>query len=201
MEFDFKEDPFENFLKSFRQAEIKSQACGVSDFNAMALSTVIDNKPSNRMVLFKGLVRGGFSFYTHYDGRKGTELSQNKNVAVTFFWPYLDHQINIKGEAYKLTAEESNAYFQSRARQSQIGAWASEQSRELSSRTEFEERIKFFENKFKDQTVPCPGDWGGWHIIPLEMEFWFAKHNRFHYRYVYQRPQVDQEWKRLMRYP
>lgn len=201
MKFDFKKDPFQNFLESFHQAELTSQAQGISDFNAMTLSTVKDNKPSSRMVLFKGLIRGGFSFYTHYNGRKGTQLTQNKNVAATFFWPYLDHQINIIGEAYQLTVSESDQYFHSRARLSQLGAWASEQSKELKSREDFEERIKFFDNKFKDQAIPRPEGWGGWHILPTEVEFWFAQENRFHYRYVYHREKVDQEWQRLMRYP
>ncbi len=201
MEFDFEKDPLENFLKSIHQAEIESVVQNISDFNAMALSTAKDNKPSSRMVLFKGLVRGGFSFYTHYNGRKGCELSENNNVAATFFWPYLDHQINVKGQAFKLTVAESDAYFESRARQSQIGAWASQQSRELKSREDFEEKIKFFENKFKDQTIPRPDNWGGWHILPLEIEFWFAQVNRLHYRYVYHREDVNHEWQRRMRYP
>lgn len=201
MQFDFKNDPFENFLESIRQAEKKSLSLGLSNYNAMILSTVKESKPSSRTVLYKGLIRGGFSFYTHYDGRKGLSISENKNVAATFYWPYLDHQINMIGQAQKLTSEESDMYFQLRPRLSQIGAWASDQSSELSSREEFESKIQFYENRFKDRPIPRPAEWGGYHILPLEIEFWFAHENRLHYRYVYTRSEVGMAWAKLMRYP
>ena len=199
MKFDFKQDPFENFLKSIREAEIKSQLLGLSNHNAMALTTVKDKQPSIRMVLFKGLVRRGFSFYTHYDGKKGLEMVKNNHVAAVFYWPYLDHQINIQGQAYPLTSIESDLYFQSRDRHSQIGAWASDQSQVMNSRDEFEAKVKFFEDKFKNQDVPRPKEWGGFHIIPSEIEFWFQRNSRLHDRFVYQ---LDGEsWKRFIRYP
>ncbi len=199
MKFDFKKDPFENFLESLHQAENKSTSLGLSNHNAMTLSTSKETQPFSRTVLFKGLIREGFSFYTHYKGRKGLQLAENKNVAATFYWPYLDHQINIIGEAIQLSASESDKYFQTRPRLSQIGAWASDQSAELGSRQELEEKICFFEEKFKNQNISRPEDWGGYHIIPSEIEFWFAHENRLHERYVYSR--AVHEWKRTMRYP
>lgn len=201
MKFDFKKDPFANFLESFQTAEKKCQSLGLADHNAMTLSTSKENQPFSRTVLFKGLVREGFSFFTHYDGRKGLQLAENKKVAATFYWFYLDHQINILGEAHKLSPQESDAYFQSRHRLSQIGAWASDQSAELNSRDEFEDKVKFYENKFKDMDIPRPVEWGGFHIIPTEIEFWFAHEGRLHERYVYSRLNAASEWKRWMRYP
>lgn len=199
MKFDFKKDPLDNFLESIHQAELKSKSLGLSNHNAMTLSTVKENRPFSRTVLFKGLIREGFSFFTHYDGRKGRQINDNNNVAATFYWPYLNQQINILGQAEKLTAQESDEYFQTRPRLSQIGAWASDQSEILNSRSEFEEKIKFFENKFKDQTIPRPKEWGGFHILPSEIEFWFAHEGRLHERYVYLREAKD--WKAFMRYP
>jgi pyridoxamine 5'-phosphate oxidase len=199
MNFDFEQDPFDNFLKSIHEAEKKSQSLGLSNHNAMGLTTVKDQQPSSRMVLFKGLVRRGFSFYTHYDGRKGSQIAKNNHVAAVFYWPYLDHQINIQGQAIPLTREESDLYFQSRDRLSQIGAWASDQSQVMNSRDEFEAKVKFFENKFKDQQVPRPKEWGGFHIIPSEIEFWFQRDSRLHDRFVYQPDGGN--WKRFMRYP
>lgn len=199
MKFDFELDPFENFLKSIHEAEIKSQSLGLSNHNAMALTTVNGEKPSSRMVLFKGLVRRGFSFFTHYDGRKGSQISKNNHVAAVFYWPYLDHQINIQGQAFPLTSQESDLYFQSRDRASQIGAWASDQSHVMNSRHEFETKVKFFEDKFKDISVPRPAEWGGFHIIPSEIEFWFERKARMHDRFVYQAD--GENWKRFLRYP
>jgi pyridoxamine 5'-phosphate oxidase len=202
MKIDFKKDPFTNFLESFHRAELKSQSIGLENHNAMTLSTVKDNKPTSRNVLFKGLVRGGFSFYTHYDGRKGSQIAENNNVSAHFYWPYLDHQIAIKGKAIQLTSQESDAYFESRHRLSQIGAWASDQSQVLKSRDEFEDKVKFFENKFSGlDVVPRPKEWGGFHIIPLEIEFWFDGKGRLHERYVYDRADENQSWNCFMRYP
>ncbi|MBC7456728.1 MAG: pyridoxamine 5'-phosphate oxidase [Bdellovibrionaceae bacterium] len=199
MNFDFELDPFENFLKSIHEAETKSQSLSLSNYNAMALTTVKDNKPSSRMVLYKGLVRRGFSFFTHYDGRKGSQIKENNHVAAVFYWPYLNHQINIQGQAYPLNEKESDLYFQSRDRASQIGAWASDQSQVMNSRDEFETKVKLFEDKFKDIEIPRPKEWGGFHIIPAEIEFWFQREARQHDRFVYQTD--GENWKRFVRYP
>ncbi|MBC7466341.1 MAG: pyridoxamine 5'-phosphate oxidase [Bdellovibrio sp.] len=196
MSFDFKKDPFENFLESLKQAQIK----GVPDHNAMALATVNEkNEPSVRIVFYKGLIRRGFSFYTNYLGHKGKDLEQNKNVSVNFFWSHLDQQIRVDGVVEKLTNDESDAYFASRARLSQIGAWASNQSEKIESFAAFEEKIVAIEKKYAGQTVPRPPHWGGYIIVPREIEFWFGRSGRLHERYVYEKN--NQDWNRFLRSP
>lgn len=196
MSFDFKKDPFENFLELFKLAQIK----GVPEVNAMALATVNEkNQPSVRMVLYKGIIRRGFSFYTNYDGRKGQELDKNKAVAATFFWPHLDQQIRIEGLVEKLTSEESDAYFSSRPRLSQIGAWSSDQSERIESLESFQRKINSIEKKFEGKSIPRPAHWGGFRIVPVEIEFWFGKAGRLHERYIYQ--VAGAEWNRFLRSP
>ena len=196
MSFDFKKDPFENFLELFKAAQVK----GVPEHNAMALATVNQkSQPSVRIVLYKGLVRRGFSFYTNYDGRKGQELDKNNSVAATFFWPHLEQQIRIEGKAEKLTAEESDKYFSSRPRLSQIGAWSSNQSEKIESFESFQKKINAIEEKFNGKTVSRPPHWGGYRIVPTEIEFWFGKVGRLHERYVYSGN--DMQWNRFLRSP
>ena len=196
MSFDFKKDPFENFLELFKAAQVK----GVPEHNAKALATVNQkSQPSVRIVLYKGLVRRGFSFYTNYDGRKGQELDKNNSVAATFFWPHLEQQIRIEGKAEKLTAEESDKYFSSRPRLSQIGAWSSNQSEKIESFESFQKKINAIEEKFNGKTVSRPPHWGGYRIVPTEIEFWFGKVGRLHERYVYSGN--DMQWNRFLRSP
>ena len=212
MEFDFKKDPFFNFQTLFKAAIVK----GIPEHNAMNLSTVVfdettqNYKPSSRIVLLKGHHRGGFSFFTNYNGRKGQELLSNPAVAATFFWPHLDIQIRIEGRVDQLEASESDQYFNSRARLSQIGAWASTQSKPLKNFDEFHDRVHEFEKQFANQKVTRPPHWGGFRIVPQEIEFWFAKMGRLHERYVYQRTDDkkmaitsvnDYQWKTFLRYP
>lgn len=197
MSFDFKKDPFENFLELLDEAQAKK----VPDHNAMALATVNEKcEPSVRIVLYKGLVRGGFSFYTNYGGRKGQDLEVNKAGAVNFFWPELQQQIRIQGVIKKLTAEESDEYFASRPRLSQIGAWSSNQSEKIDSFESFQEKVNAVEKKYEGQVVPRPPHWGGYHILPSEIEFWFGRTGRLHERYVYQK-QNDGSWNRFLRSP
>jgi pyridoxamine 5'-phosphate oxidase len=198
MNFDFKANPFDLFSKFINTAQVK----GIPEHNAMSLATVnSENRPSNRIVYYKGLIRGGFSFYTNYLGHKGTDLEENKYCSANFFWPHLDQQIRIDGYVEKLTAEESDRYFQSRARASQIGAWASLQSQTLRDFAEFETRFIHYESEFINREVPRPPHWGGFSIQPLELEFWFGKTGRLHQRYIYQRVDCESEWNRFMRYP
>lgn len=194
--FDFKKDPIENFLTLYKEAQIK----GIPDANAMSLATVNkENKPSVRIVLFKGMIRGGFSFFTNYSGRKAHDMDANKNVSVNFFWPHLDRQVRIEGTVEKLTREESEAYFASRPRLSQLGAWTSNQSEVLESFNAFQTKFAAIEEKYKDQKVPCPPHWGGYRIEATEIEFWFGKNGRLHERYVYQRNGTS--WKTFLRFP
>ena len=204
MSFDFKSDksnPFDLFSELLVEASRK----GIPEHHAMNIATVNsanqDNKPSNRIVYFKGIIRGGFSFYTNYQGRKGRDLESNKNICANFFWPHLDQQVRISGYVDKLTAEESDKYFATRARSSQIGAWASLQSQELAAYADFEKRYTEFESKYKNQIVPRPPHWGGFIILPLEIEFWFGKTARLHERYIFSRPDLQTSWMRSMRYP
>lgn len=198
MSFDFKKEPVENFLTLFYEAQSK----GIPDANAMSLATVTrENKPANRIVLFKGMIDGGFSFYTNYQGQKGTDLEFNKFVCAHFFWPHLDQQIRIEGYVEKCAESDSDKYFGTRPRQSQIGAWTSLQSQELESFDHFHQRYQEFEKKFEGQNVPRPPHWGGYIIIPLQYEFWFGRAGRLHERYVYTRSKIDNPWVRSLKYP
>ena len=206
MSFDFKKDPFLNFQSLLKAAQIK----GIPEHQAMSIATVNEkNEPSVRVVYFKGLIRGGFSFYTNYAGRKGHDLDLNPNICANFFWPHVDEQIRISGVAEKLTDSESDQYFATRARLSQLGAWASLQSQSLQSFDQFHQRMNDFEKKYQGQKVPRPPHWGGYRILPREIEFWFGRNGRLHERYVYTATNaldkvtalVDYQWKTSLRFP
>jgi pyridoxamine 5'-phosphate oxidase len=195
--FDFSKDPFEHF--EFLLAEAKKHVS--KDHNAMALATCVQNTPSVRTVLYKGLVRGGLSFYTNYDSQKAQELEQTKKAAALFFWAPLEEQIRVEGVVEKLTREESEAYFKTRHRLSQIGAWASAQSHRIESFEELQEKVHALEHRFKNQEVPCPPYWGGFHLLPLRFEFWFGRSGRLHERYVYERADLQSSWQTYMKSP
>lgn len=196
MSFDFKKDPIENFLELYKKAQIK----GIPDVNAMALATVnSEQQPSVRIVFFKGIIDGGFSFYTNYDGRKGRDIAENPKVSANFFWPQLEQQVRLEGVVEKLSLLQSQSYFATRPRASQLGAWASQQSREIPSFEFFQEQVHKFEEKFQGASVPCPPHWGGYRIVPREIEFWFGKTGRLHERYVYERESSG--WRRFLRSP
>jgi len=182
--FNFDLDPIKNFAILLDEAVEHK----MPDPNAMALATVNkDNKPSVRIVFYKGMIRGGFSFYTNYNGRKSQDIAANDNVCVNFFWPLLERQIRIEGKAQKTTRAESEAYFKTRIRESQLGAWASEQSQPLGSFEAIEKRFQDLNLKYANQEIPCPPHWGGYIIIPEMIEFWFGRTGRMHQRYRYQR--------------
>lgn len=197
--FEFENDPLQEFLKVFKFVEDQK----IPDANAMALATVGQGgRPSNRIVLYKGMIRDGFSFYTNYGGRKGQELEKNSSVAATFFWSQLSWQVRVEGEADMLTREESEVYFHSRPRLSQIGAWASDQSEEIPNHQFFIDKVEALDRQYENKAViPLPPFWGGYQIIPLEIEFWFGHQNRLHERFVYQRESIHRPWRRLMRSP
>lgn len=197
MSFDFKKEPIDNFLKLYSEAQLR----GVPDANAMALATVNkENQPSVRVVLFKGISEGGFCFFTNYDGRKARDIEHNNKVCANFFWPNLDQQIRIEGLAVKLSQAESEKYFSTRPRLSQIGAWTSLQSSVLSSFDEFKQKLAQLQEKYRGKTIPCPPHWGGYRIVPTEIEFWFGKNGRLHERYVYVQKKPD-SWDRFLRSP
>lgn len=195
--FDVSVDPFLHFERLLKEAEGR----GEPEHNAMALATVgADLKPSVRIVYFKGLIRGGLSFYGNYNSSKGKAIAENNQVCLNFYYPKEWHQIRVTGRALKLTRAENEAYFKTRNRLSQIGAWASNQSTEIPGTEYFTQRVAEYEKSFEGQEVPCPENWGGYHVIPEEFEFWFGKNGRLHERYVYQR-QGQGPWRSFMKAP
>jgi len=175
-------DPFEQFQNWFKSA----QDCGIVLPESMTVSTVDENGyPSCRVVLLKELTKDGFVFFTNYDSRKGQELAHNPHIALTFHWNILQRQVRIQGVVEKISAADSNAYFQSRARGSRIGAWASPQSSVIDSRNVLEQQVKKFTDKFAHQEVPLPEFWGGYLVKPSSIEFWQGKADRLHDRFSY----------------
>jgi len=198
-QFDLKIDPFVHFERELKKAE----TLNIKDFNAMSLATCgLNSGPSLRTVLFKGVVREGFSFYTNYGSQKSQEMLANPKASLLFFWTQLEQQIRIEGIVQKLTREESEKYFASRPRLSQIGAWASTQSEIIPNAEYLADKVRALEAKYHDQLIPCPPFWGGWHLLPLNIEFWFGRQGRLHDRYVYSRDSVSEKnWQTVMKSP
>jgi pyridoxamine 5'-phosphate oxidase len=164
-----------------------------ADANAMILATADKNgKPSARTVLLKGLDERGFIFYTNYDSRKGRDLAENPNAALTFFWPDLERQVCIAGTISKLPTTESESYFKSRPRGSRLAAWASNQSDVVASRATLKKKWNEWTSKFPGD-IPLPPNWGGFVLKPEQIEFWQGRLNRLHDRFSYTRQQ-DNSW-------
>lgn len=195
--FDFNKDPFEHFDRLMKEAVAKQ----IPEANAMSVATV-DGKgvPSVRVVYLKEVSQGGFVFYGNYNSHKGHDIEANPMVCLNFHWPAIWQQIRITGKAEKISGAESDAYFATRARLSQVGAWASHQSAEIPDIDWLSRRVQEYEKQFDGQVVPRPPHWGGWRVIPTEIEFWFGLGGRLHERYIYQRG-ADGSWNRLMRSP
>lgn len=190
-ESEINEDPIDQFLEWFE----KALSADMLDPNAMTLSTANDEGiPSSRIVLLKGVDKKGFRFYTNYKSMKSKELQENPRAALCFYWPPHERQVRVQGNVRKLSRAESEAYFHQRPRQSQLGAWASEQSAKLSSREELISAFKKMEKRFEGKEIPLPEFWGGFLVEPFRIEFWQGREGRMHDRICYEKE--DGGWTR-----
>ncbi|WP_133500310.1 pyridoxamine 5'-phosphate oxidase [Cognatilysobacter terrigena] len=190
-------------LATFERLFVQAAEAGEPDPTAMAVATAaLDARPSLRMVLLKAHDARGFVFYTHMDGRKGLELQANPQAALLFHWPRLRNgvQVRIEGDVGTVTDEEADAYFASRPRGSQLGAWASHQSETLDSVETFELRLQQAEREFTGRDVPRPARWTGFRVKPRRIEFWYGAQYRLHERWFYERDAAG-DWSKRMLYP
>jgi pyridoxamine 5'-phosphate oxidase len=175
-------------LQHFDDAFARAKRCGLQEPNAVTLATAdAAAKPSARTVLLKDFDEAGFVFYTNIGSRKGRELMSNRRAALCFFWQPLQEQVHVEGPVTLVTDNEADQYWASRPRESQIGAWASLQSRPLENRAELEDRAKEMSKKYATGPVPRPPYWTGFRVVPERLEFWKMRPYRLHERTVYQK--------------
>jgi pyridoxamine 5'-phosphate oxidase len=193
-------DPFEAFSIWLKQAHENTV---IVEANAMVLSTVHpDNQVSTRTVLLKDISEGGFTFFSNYESRKAHAMNVNENVSLLFPWYAMERQVSVSGVVEKVSALESDDYFAARPWGSQIGAWASHQSSQLSSRAELEQRYEGAATKWPEgSVVPRPEYWGGYRVVPLNIEFWQGRYSRLHDRLRYERTSTNSDWELTRYYP
>ena len=195
--FEDLDNPIDLFKNWFKKAEETE----VNDPNALALGTADQkNQPSVRMVLLKGLSNEGFVFYTNFNSKKGSDLKNNQQASMCFYWKSLRRQVRVIGKVQQVTDKEADEYYNSRPYKNRISAWASNQSKKLDSRDTFLKKISEFEKKYPDQdNVPRPPHWSGWRILPKEIEFWLDGEGRIHERLNY--INNDSKWTKEILYP
>ncbi|MDX2095299.1 MAG: pyridoxamine 5'-phosphate oxidase [Alphaproteobacteria bacterium] len=192
-------DPLSKFSQWLSDAHAHT---AIHDATAMTLATATpDGAPSARIVLLKEATPDGFVFYGNMESRKFRELSANPRAALCFYWVPLNRQVRIEGSTVPVSEAEADAYFASRPRKRQLGAWTSQQSRPLSSRAEMEERLTQFTQQFAGGAVPRPPHWSGWRLVPHTMEFWVNSDARLHEREVYTRADAASPWQHTLLYP
>lgn len=192
------DDPFALFAVWFAEATAQEPV----DPNAVILATTGDDgQPTARTMLMKSYDKTGFVFYTNQESRKSHQLRANDKVGLVFYWKSLFRQIHVEGVVAPVSGAESDAYFATRPRLSQIGAWASQQSRPLSCRQELEDRIAELTARYEGKIVPRPPHWGGYRVAPLRIEFWRGHEFRLHDRVVYSRATLDDAWSIQRLYP
>ncbi len=195
---DLAADPVEEFARWFAAAEAEP---GIVFAEAVCLSTLgPDGTPEGRMVLMKHFDARGFVFYTNLDSHKGRALREHPRAGMTFYWQPLGRQVRIRGPVEPVSPGDADAYFASRPRESRIGAWASDQSRELASRKALERRVEALEARFADGDVPRPPHWSGFRLVPEAIEFWHEGRARLHDRFIYE-PDATGGWTRRRLYP
>jgi pyridoxamine 5'-phosphate oxidase len=193
----------DDILATFQALFDEAAAAGEPDRTAMTVATVGEGgRPSARVVQLKAFDPDGFVFYSHLDGRKGRELQANPQAALLFHWPRVRNgvQVRIEGEVEVVTEAEADAYFATRPRVSQLGAWASHQSETLDARDTFEARLAQYEAEFEGREVPRPPRWTGFRVVPRAVEFWYAATFRLHERWLHERDAAG-AWSKRMLYP